>query len=56
MVWPELIEGTGEELQQMLEHFPKSRFRLVPLPVTETQDEQSDAIAEGDSLYDLLGD
>ena len=57
MAQPQMLEGTGEELQRMLAQFPHERFRLVPLPKTEATIEQNESNSEeGGSLYDLLGD
>ena len=56
MAQPQMLEGTGEELQRMLEQFPNERFRLVPLPVVDAENEQNGNAAEAGSLYDLLGD
>ncbi len=50
------LEGTGEELQQMLEQFPTERFRLIPLPAPDARNGQNGDAAETGSLYDLLGD
>lgn len=57
MAQPQVLEGTGEELQRMLAQFPHERFRLVPLPETEATIEQSAGdVEEEGSLYELLGD
>ena len=56
MAQPQMLEGTGEELQRMLEQFPNERFRLVPLPVVNAQTEHNGSATEEGSLYDLLGD
>jgi hypothetical protein len=57
MAQPQMLEGTGEELQRMLVQFPHERFRLVFLPKTEDPIDQSEnKSAEAGSLYDLLGD
>jgi len=57
MAPPQVLEGTGEELQRLLAQFPHERFRLVPLPAKEVTIEQSESSAEeAGSLYDLLGD
>ena len=57
MAQPQVLEGTGEELQRMLAQFPHERFRLVPLPAAETTIEQKESNTEQEgSLYDLLGD
>jgi len=34
----QIFEGTGEELQRMLEKYPNERFRLVPLSPTIAKD------------------
>lgn len=49
MAQPHVLEGTGEELQRMLAQFPHERFRLVPLPQTETTIDKNSAEQE-DSL------
>jgi hypothetical protein len=53
---PQMLEGTGEELQQILEQFPKDRFRLVRLPSVDIENGQHRRATEEGSLYDLLGD
>lgn len=56
MALPQMLEGTGEELQRLLAQFPHDRFRLVPLPVAGAENGQNGSAAETGSLYDLLGD
>ena len=56
MVPPHVLEGTGEDLQRVLEQFPKDRFQLVRLPGSETEQEQEGNADESGSLYDLLRD
>jgi hypothetical protein len=56
MAQSKMLEGTGEELQRLLEQYPKERFRLVPLPEIEAENGHDEEELEGDSLYDLLGD
>ena len=54
MAQTQMLEGTGEELQRLLEQFPKERFRLVPLTSPETEKERNDAAVTEESPYDLL--
>ena len=35
MAQTQMLEGTGEELQRLLQQFPKERFRLVHLTSPE---------------------
>lgn len=56
MIQPQILEGTGEELQRLLEKFPKERFRLTPLAGTETVNGKYRSSAEAESLFDLLRD
>ncbi|MCW3097223.1 MAG: hypothetical protein JWL77_2841 [Chthonomonadaceae bacterium] len=57
MAQPQMLEGTGEELQRMLAQFPHERFRLIPLSEPEAESEQNEnSSEETGSLYDLLGD
>jgi hypothetical protein len=56
MAQPQMLEGTGEELQRLLAQFPHDRFRLVPLPVVGVENGQNGSTVEAGSLYDLLGD
>ncbi len=56
MAQSQILEGTGEELKRLLEQFPSERFRLIPLPVTDTENEPNVNALETGSLYDLLGD
>ncbi|HZO88517.1 MAG TPA: hypothetical protein VFB38_09260 [Chthonomonadaceae bacterium] len=63
MAPPQVIEGTGEELQRHLAQFPNERFLLVPLSSSgvdtaqeKTQEAELSPVAEGEILADFLGD
>jgi hypothetical protein len=51
---PQVIEGTGEELEAYLKLQPKQRFRLTPLTSNETDAEQIGGPPEETSLAELL--
>ena len=56
MALPSITEGTGEELQRLLEQHPTERFRLVALPAEDPTTGSTVEIGKAGSLYDLLGD
>lgn len=56
MALPQIYEGTGAEIQRLLEQYPNERFRLVPIPPTEAENRHNDNALEAGSLFDLLGD
>ena len=49
MAQARVLEGTGLELQKMLARHPNDRFRLVPLPISENEDNKAPA-----SLADIF--
>lgn len=54
---PQIIEGTGEELERYLKQEPKRRFRLIPLSEEGIAESISNGgPPQGGSLADLLGD
>jgi hypothetical protein len=46
MAQPQVLEGTGEELEPMLKRMPKQRFRLILLPGEEGQAEPPEPTQE----------
>jgi hypothetical protein len=46
MAEPEVLEGTGEELEFVLKQKPGQRFRLIPLPEKDSKPFYETATAE----------